>query len=414
MAALLLVAGLAMAAGASRSQEARVMTGAEVLAAEGFAALSGQRVGLIANHTARVGEERLLDVLLRAPSVEVVAVFAPEHGFEGEAAAGIAVADRTDGASRIAVHSLYGRTRQPTPAMLEGIDTLVFDIQDVGARPYTYVSTMGLAMQAAARAGVAFHVLDRPNPLGGMRVEGFMLDPSAASFVGLYPVPMTHGLTVGELARMMLVEGWLADLQTLDLRITPMASYSRQMLWPDTGLAWVAPSPNLPTFEAALAYPGTVLLEATRASEGRGTDAPFTLFGAPGVDGARLAARLAEAGLPGVSIAPTRFTPRSIPGVAPNPKHEGRTIEGVRLTVTDPAAFRPERTGIAVLHALWHEGGGAALVDRPGFLKNLGGTDRLFALLSEGAGPDAIAAAWQDEAAAFDRRRRAYLLPQYD
>ncbi len=266
-----------------------VATGADRLAASGFAALAGKRVGLITNQTGRVGDEHLADALSRAPNLKLAAIFAPEHGFRGQAEAGASVRSGRDAKTGVPIHSLYGATRKPTQAMLRGVDVLVFDIQDVGARFYTYISTMGLAMQAAAAARIPFVVLDRPNPLGGEYVSGFVLEPPCRSFVGQYPIPIVHGLTVGELARMIQGERWLDGLEALELSVVEMQGWRRSMRWPQTQREWVATSPNIPSFEAALVYPGIGIVGEAEVSEGRGTPTPFSLFAAPWLDAARTA-----------------------------------------------------------------------------------------------------------------------------
>ncbi len=390
-----------------------VKTGAQVLADDGFRLLAGRRVGLLVNHTARVGGAHLVDVLHAAPDVTLAALFGPEHGLRGTADAGEKVADGRDDRTGVPVYSLYGATRKPTPAMLRGLDVLVFDIQDVGARFYTFISTMGLAMQAAAEAGLPFVVLDRPNPLGGAYVSGFVLEPAFTSFVGQYPLPVAHGLTVGELARMIQGERLLPGLETLRLDVVPMQNWQRAMRWPDTGLPWIYTSPNIPDFETALVYPGACFFEATAASEGRGTLEPFKLLGAPWADGPTLADTLNARRLPGVRFEATRFTPRSIEGMVAQPKLEGEALRGVRYVVTDAHAFRPVETGIHVLHAFYRQALGAGRKDffaREDALARLAGTRRLGQMLQAGARPEAVIAAWQEEVQAFERRRAPYLL----
>ncbi len=238
----------------SLSQTA-VTTGAEAFAASRFAAVAGKRVGLVTNHTGRVRGEHLADVLSKAPNMKLTAIFAPEHGFRGTAEAGAKVRDGVDAKTGVAVFSLYGASRKPTSRMLRNVDVLVFDIQDIGVRFYTYISTMGLAMQAAAAARIPFVVLDRPNPLGGDYVSGFVLEPALRSFVGQYPIPIVHGMTVGELARMIQGEKWLDGLDGLQLSVVAMQGWQRSVRWPQTGLAWVATSPNIPTFEFCARLP---------------------------------------------------------------------------------------------------------------------------------------------------------------
>ncbi|WP_420457200.1 exo-beta-N-acetylmuramidase NamZ domain-containing protein [Rubrivirga sp.] len=393
---------------------AAVQTGAQRLVAERFRPLDGMRVGLVTNHTARVdtadgGSAHLIDRMHAAPNVIVGALFGPEHGIRGDAEAGAGVSGGVDATTGAPVYSLYGRSKKPTPRQLRGLDALVFDMQDVGARFYTYVSTMGYAMQAAADAGIPFVVLDRPNPIGD-RAEGWLMEPAHESFVGLYPIPVTHGLTVGELARMIVGEKMLPGLDGLDLRVVEMTGYRRGMPWEETGLAWVPPSPNVPDIETARVYPGTALFEGTTASEGRGTRVPFTTVGAPWVDADALAADLTAAGLAGVRFEPARFTPVDLPGQATNPKWEGEEIGGVRLVVTDPAAFRPVATGVAVVAAVTRQPGAPADVFKTDWLAKLAGTDRLGRMLRDGVAPAAIVATWDDETAAFALAAEPYRL----
>ena len=388
-----------------------VKTGAQVLVESGFAALAGKRVGLVVNHTARVGEAHLIDLVHDAPNVELAALFGPEHGLRGTEEDGVEVADGRDDRTGAPVYSLYGRTRKPTPEMLEDLDVLVFDIQDVGARFYTFISTMGLAMQAAAEADLPFVVLDRPNPLGGAYMAGFVLEPEHTSFVGQYPIPIAHGLTVGELARMIRGEGLLPGLETLQLDVVAMQGWQRAMLWPETGLPWINTSPNIPGFETALVYPGACFFEATAASEGRGTETPFTLLGAPWADGQALAAALNARGLPGVRFEAAAFTPRPIESMDTKPKLDGQALEGIRYTITDAAAFRPVEAGIHVFHAFYHQAPDVdGFLTRQPWLTRLSGTTRLGTMLAAEAEPEAIIAAWQDEVAAFREQSRAYLL----
>jgi len=390
-----------------------VASGAEVLAASGFSALAGKRVGLITNQTGRVGAEHLADLLARAPGARLAAIFAPEHGFRGTAEAGAKVGDAVDPRTGVPIHSLYGAVRQPTPAMLRRLDVLVFDIQDIGARFYTYISTMGLAMQAAAAARIPFLVLDRPNPLGGDYVSGFVLEPALRSFVGQYPIPIVHGLTVGELARMIKGERWLEGLEALDLTIVEMQGWRRAMRWPQTGRAWVATSPNIPTFEAALVYPGTGIVGEAEVSEGRGTPTPFSLVGAPWLDARRTVERMAALALPGVAFETAAFIPRSIPGVAAQPRFEGRRLAGVRLRVTDADRFEPLEAGMHLLVHIAAEArsrGVEPLFTNLAMLHAIAGTRRLYRMLTAGADGAAIVAAWQDEVARFRARRAPYLI----
>src|SRR5690606_25114023 len=271
---------------AGTEPEPAVRLGIDVLMAQGAGALEGMRVGLITNHTGRDAQGRsTIDLLHGHPRIELVALFSPEHGIRGTARPGERVSSGRDEETGLPIHSLYGETREPTAAMLEGLDALVFDIQDVGARYYTYVWTMTLAMQAAARHGLRFVVLDRPNPIGGELVQGTVLEPAHATFVGLYPVPMRHGLTAGELARLANEEFGIGA----DLEVVRMEGWRRSQWWDETGLPWTPPSPNMPDLESATHYPGTCLFEGTNLSVGRGTSAAFQQIGAPWLDHETLA-----------------------------------------------------------------------------------------------------------------------------
>ncbi len=389
-----------------------VRSGAAVLADRGFDILQGQRVGLIVNHTAVVDTTHIMDLIHQSPETEITALFGPEHGIRGTADAGEEVEHGRDVRTNAPIFSLYGATRKPSAEMLDSVDVLVFDIQDIGARFYTYISTMGLAMQAAAEQGIPFVVLDRPNPIGGEYVSGFMLDPEHESFVGQYEIPMAHGLTVGELAQMIKGENLMGGLGDLDLTVVEAEGWERNMLWPETNLPWLPPSPNIPDFETALVYPGAVLFEATSASEGRGTRSPFRQLGAPWADGQALADTLNDRGLEGVRFEPVSFTPESIDGMAANPKLLDTDVHGIQYAITDPEAFQPVEAGIHVLHAFYQQAqqeGIDDFLDRPASLARLSGTDRLYEMLTSGTGPGEIIASWQDEVEQFRQARDAYL-----
>jgi len=391
-----------------------VRPGAQVLAGNNFERLAGQRVGVIANHTARVDTAHLVDRLAAAPNVELGAIFAPEHGFRGTAGAGESIEGGQDMRTGTPVYSLYDDTRRPTPGELEGLDALVFDVQDVGARFYTYITTMGLAMQAAAEADLRFMVLDRPNPLGGSYTSGFVLEPAHRSFVGRYPIPAAYGLTIGELARYIQAEGLLTGIESLDLSVIPVEGWTREMQWPDTGLEWTPPSPNLPTWETALLYPGMCFFEGVRVNEGRGTDRPFLQVGAPwSPETARQVVDTLRAyDLSGVAVDTIAYTPRSMRG-APSPRFQGTRVYGFGLEVTNRDEVDPLAVGIHALHAMYQQAqarGDANFVSRPEHLTRLAGTDRLLQLLRAGVSPDSIVASWRDDVAAFRDQRSSALL----
>ncbi|MEX2586361.1 MAG: DUF1343 domain-containing protein [Balneolaceae bacterium] len=335
--------------------ESTVRIGAERLFSDYFHQIVGKRIGLVTNHSAIVEGRHLIDLLHEHPEVELTALFGPEHGIRGDADAGEEVEHNVDEKTGIPVFSLYGPTPRPTMEMLEEVDLLLFDIQDVGARFYTYTITMGRSMISAAEAGIPFLVLDRPNPLGGLQMEGPILEESYRSGIGAYPIPVTHGMTVGELARMIQGEEWHEGLDSLELHVVPLEGWTREMLWPETGLSWISPSPNIPTFETALIYPGSCLVEATTASEGRGTHSPFLMVGTPHTDSEQLANTLNRHKLPGVRFVPARFTPKSIPGMSTNPKHQGVGLHGVQIVVTDPHAVRPVELGVHLLSLMYRQ-----------------------------------------------------------
>lgn len=387
-------------------------TGAEVLARDGFTALRGRRIGLIANHTSTVANVHLADWLHRRTDLTLVALFGPEHGIRGDADAGARVVDGRDASTGLPVYSLYGANRAPTDAMLEGIDALVFDVQDVGSRFYTFISTMGLSMQAAARKGIPFYVLDRPNPLGGAYVGGFTLVPAQRSFVGQFEIPQAHGLTVGELAQVLKGQRLQPGLENLDLRVVRMENWQRTQRWPATGLAWVAPSPNIPTFEAALVYAGTCLVEGVAASEGRGTRRPFQRLGAPFANADRLAATLNARRLPGVRFTPARFTPVSIAGMSAEPKFKDVPVQGVDIEVTDAQAVQPVELGVHVVHAFLQQAPDKAAFfgTRAAFFDKLTGSPQTREMLLAGRTPEQIIAAYAAEVARFRTARAPYLL----
>jgi uncharacterized protein YbbC (DUF1343 family) len=372
-----------------------VLTGIDVLSRDGFRQLSGRKVGLITNHTGidRHGRSTI-DLFREAPNVELVALFSPEHGLTGRFDA--QVADSRHPGSGLLVYSLYGKTRQPTAKMLAEIDTLVFDIQDIGTRFYTYISTMGLAMEAAAKQQIGFVVLDRPNPIGAIHVEGPVLDSGRESFTAYHKLPVRHGMTVGELAQMFRSE---RDLD-LDLEVIRVEGWRRGQLFDATGLRWVNPSPNMRSLTEAILYPGIGLLETTNLSVGRGTDTPFEVLGAPWVDGKQLAEALNAAGLAGVRFQATGFTPNAS-------KYRGERCEGVTITISDRDRLRPVRVGLEIarqLRRLFADSWDAPAYDR------LLGSKAVHEAVLAGEAVDEIEAIYAQGLQEFLRRRSPFLL----
>jgi uncharacterized protein YbbC (DUF1343 family) len=397
-----LVTVLALTSCASPAQpdaQPHVRPGIEVLLDDPASPLIGRRVGLITNHTGmdRTGTSTI-DLLTDAPGIELVALFSPEHGIRGTEADGARIDHEVDQRTGLPIHSLYGENRKPTPEMLEGVEALAFDIQDVGARPYTYASTMALGMQAAAEKGIPFVVLDRPNPIGGTIVEGNILDPAFSSFVGMYPLAARHGMTVGELARMY------SDVHGIGVELTviPVEGWTRGQWFDQTGLPFRPPSPNLPRLEAIVHYPGTVFFEGTNLSEGRGTDFPFEQTGAPWLDAEAVVAEMNALELPGV-----RFEPVEI-AVRPDArKFPGETIPGVRLVATDRAVYRPVAAALLLIDTIRRLHPDE--FDWSGSINRLAGTDRLRTAIEAGTLRELLDE-WEQDAERFEEARQPYLL----
>ncbi|WP_044380466.1 exo-beta-N-acetylmuramidase NamZ family protein [Streptomyces cyaneogriseus] len=386
---------------AAPSRGGRLRTGFERLAADGYALLDGERVGVVTNPTGVTRDVRhIVDVMHADDRVDLVAVFGPEHGFRGTAQAGGSEGRHDDPATGLPVYDTYLKSGRPLADVFtaSGVDTVVFDIQDVGARFYTYIWTLYDCMEAALLAGKRFVVLDRPNPVTGRAALGPVLHKEFATFVGREPIAQAHGMTVAELARLFNGEFLTAPVPLETVR---MSGWRRSDFYDASQLPWVPPSPNMPTPDTALVYPGTCLFEGTNLSEGRGTTRPFELLGAEGIDG-RWAAAAAAEDLPGVRLREAYFTPAFS-------KFQGRTVGGVQLHVHDRAAFDPVRTGIALLVTAQRVWSGFAWRSDH-WIDKLTGSARVRTMIDAGAGTDAVVAAWQEELAAFRRTRAQYLL----
>ena len=373
----------------------RVMTGVDVLAAQKFALLSGKRVGLITNHTGRdAAGRRTIDLLAGAPGVKLRAIFSPEHGLSGKA--DWKVASGRDASTNLPVYSLYGETRRPKPEMLKGLDALVFDVQDAGARFYTYMSTMGYAMEAAAQKGIEFVVLDRPNPISASRVEGPVMDPDLRSFTGYFPLPVRHGMTIGELGRMFNAENRMGA----KLKVISMQGYRRDMWFDETGLAWVNPSPNLRSLDQATLYPGVALSEASNVSVGRGTDTPFEILGAPWVQAQELSDDLNGRNMAGVTFQPATFIPDASP-------FKGQSCFGVRIVVSDRRRLDSVLLGVEILSTLYRLYPNDFRIDKA---LSLIGSRAVLQAIKDGKEPQSIAAAWQPPLDEFRQLRATYLI----
>ena len=394
----------------AKRRAGRVASGLDALVEKRFAPLRGLSVGLICNPTSvDLRLRHAADLFHEARDVRLAALFGPEHGVRGDVQYMAAVGDERDRRTGVPVYSLYGSSSdslRPDGGKLRGLDALVFDIQDVGARYYTYQATMLFCMEAAAHVDIPFFVLDRPNPIGGLAVEGPALRPGFESFCGMHDVAVRHGLTVGELASLYREERGLA----LSLTVIPCRGWRREMDQRGTGLPWVFPSPNMPTPDTALVYPGMCLLEGTNLSEGRGTTRPFELFGAPWLDPGRLAETLADERLPGVRFRPASFVPAW-------DKHAGTRCHGVEVVVSDRETFRPFRTGMACIGAArgqdparfrWRTEPYEFIKDIPAF-DLLCGSAREREAIESGLGWRDLSAAWAREERAFAKRRARHL-----
>jgi uncharacterized protein YbbC (DUF1343 family) len=379
---------------------ATVLPGVEVFLSDVPPALRGKRVGLITNASAiDRSKTPVIDLIARHKDLKLVALLAPEHGIRGTAAAGEKISDETDAKTGVPIFSLYkSEDRGPAPEMLKDVDVLIYDLQEVGGRTWTYVSTMGLSMQAAAKKGIPFVVLDRPNPIGGEIVEGALLDPKFKSFVGMYRIPARHGMTVGELATFINA----TDGVGANLIVARAANWQRSQWLDDTGLPWTNPSPNLRSFAALQSYPGSVYFEGTNLTEGRGTDRPFEQIGAPWLNAAAVASVMNEKRLPGI-----RFEAVTLAVEPSAAKFKGQTIPGIRFAITDKHAYRPVRTSLVLIDEIRRQHprdfAWSKTIDR------LTGSDKV-RLAIEGGRLPALLDDWDREAAAFRESRKPFLL----
>jgi uncharacterized protein YbbC (DUF1343 family) len=393
--------------GMSSVMTASVRLGTDVLLSS--PRLRGKRVGIVCNHASvDRGFEHVVDRLAAADGVTLAAIFGPQHGFRSDVQDNMIETPHGDDATRrVPIYSLYSDTREPTADMLRGLDALVVDLQDIGARIYTYIYTMANCMRACGRLGVPVIVCDRPNPINGVDVEGAALVPGYESFVGQFPIPMRHGMTIGELARLFNGHFKLGA----DLEVVTMDGWRREMFADDTGLPWVMPSPNMPTLDTAIVYPGTVLFEGTLLSEGRGTTRPFELVGAPGIEAERFAQQLNALGLPGVFFRPAVFEPTF-------QKHARRACGGCQLHVTDRRAFKPVLTGAALIGAFHRAQAGTPIWRQPPYeyeheklpIDILAGSPSFREQIEAGTSATAMADGWRADERAFEKLRAEYLL----
>ncbi|MGM0887922.1 MAG: exo-beta-N-acetylmuramidase NamZ family protein [Bacillota bacterium] len=378
----------------------KVSPGIEVLLKEEKNVLSGKKVGLITNPTGIDSKlTSIVDLLHDDPDINLTALFGPEHGVRGDAQAGASVEYYIDEKTGLPVYSLYGKTKKPTPEMLKDVEVLVFDIQDVGTRYYTYIYTMAYAMEAAKENDIPFIVLDRPNPQGGESVDGPVLEPEFSSFVGLYPIPLKHGMTVGELATLFNKEFKIGA----DLKVIKMKGWKRDMDYDDTGLPFVLPSPNMPTVSTTFVYPATGLIEGTNVSEGRGTTKPFELIGAPYINSDELAGKLNALRLPGVKFRAASFTPTFS-------KHAGKLSHGVEVYITDREEFKAVPTGLHIIKTIQDLYPGDFEFLAANNFNLLIGNGWIMSRIKEGSTVNEILKEYQVRQDAFKKVRKNYLL----
>lgn len=388
-------------------KEKIVKTGLDVLLKNHLDKLFGKKIALVTNHSRidKYGESNISH-FLAIDSIQLTKIFSPEHGFIGNLPAGEHVDYNSVFYELPPVISLYGKTRKPTQEMLSNIDLIIYDIQDVGARFYTYISTLGLVMEAAGEANIPVIVLDRPNPIGG-RIDGPILDGNYKSFIGQYPIPVQYGMTIGELAKMIVGEKMIDPVP--ELTIIPMENYSRNYFYDETHLQWTNPSPNIPDLETAIIYPGFCLFEATNVSEGRGTYSPFKQIGAPWINADSLIYLLDEQNLPGVIFKPIQFTPKSIPTMSKYPKLENQICNGIKISITNRDIYKSIITGVTALWAI-NKLYPDSLIIRKDSLGRIWGSDNLLTQLLEGKTPSEIINSYQIELNNFIKIRKKYLI----
>lgn len=388
----------------------KIMLGSDILLSEKFDLILNKRLTLLVNHTSLLSDgTHLLDTLLKINQVKVLNVLSPEHGFEGNFSAGTKVTDTTNKDSSLHFFSLYGKTLKPTDEMLNGSDLILIDLQDVGSRFYTYISTMFYVLQAAAGMNIPLIVLDRPNPYSGNIVDGPVLKNSFQSFIGIAPLPIIHGMTIGEIADYFCGEVLPGKNLRPDIQIIKMQNWSRDLFYDDLDLKWIKPSPNISDFETILVYPSTCLLEGTNISEGRGTQKPFLQIGAPFINPEDLINELKKFDLSGIEILSTQFIPQDLHGVAESPKYEGKTCNGITISITDKLKFKAVKFGIQLISSLIKLYGDKINFREEHFDRLIGNSTVRESLMKQIPADD-IYNSFTDELENFKQIRKKYLL----
>src|SRR5574338_1197056 len=388
--------------------QSQVVNGADLLFSENQNLIEGKNIGVICNHTSLLSDgTHLVDKLLEKDNVNVKAIFTPEHGFKGTAEAGELIDNNKNLYKEVPIVSLYGKDRKPGKEILKDIDLLIFDIQDVGARFYTYISTLYYVLEAAGENRISIIVLDRPNPIGGKYVDGPVLENKFKSFVGIAPIPITHGLTVGELAKYFVGEKLVSGWKNVSLTVINCKNWKREIP-NEFNLKWHSPSPNINSLNTALIYPGTCLLEGTNISEGRGTHFPFIQFGAPFINSQQVIEKLNLLKVDDAEFQPVSFTPENIEAMATNPKFENTVCNGIKVNIIDSNKFESVKFGVKLLHILVRLYGDNLKFNNS--FDRLAGTDVLKKQLENKIEPDQIFASWQSDLSKFNKKRNKYLL----
>ncbi len=392
---------------ASTSYSQSVKLGADLLFSENIDLVKNKSVGVITNHTALLKDgTHLVDTLINRNDVKLAAIFGPEHGLKGNAPDGESIED--DSKLHIPIYSLYGKVNKPTKEMLNNIDVLLFDIQDIGARYYTYISTLFTCIEAAAENNIPIVVLDRPNPINGITVDGPLRDEEFKSFVAIAPIPIVHGMTIGELALLFNEERYIESPDKADLKIVKMKNWKREFFYDECGLSWVKPSPNMPKLETAILYPGMCLLEGVNISEGRGTFLPFEQIGAPFINGQLLADEIQKMELTSISVTPVEFNPVSIDTMSKYPKYLNEKCFGIRLKILDRHNFESLRFGIELLHVLKRLYPNDFKY-RKNWLDKLYGSEELKISIDNNSAPGKLFDSWTKDLDKFKEVRKRYL-----
>ncbi len=392
----------------SISINAQIINGADLLYSENLNLINGKKVGVICNHTSLLSSGgHLVDALLENKNLTVNAIFTPEHGFKGKTEAGQLIDYKNNLYKEVPILSLYGKDKKPSKETLKDVDVLIFDIQDVGARFYTYISTLYYILEAAGENGIPVIILDRPNPIGGNYVDGLVLDNNYKSFVGIAQIPIVHGMTIGELANYFVGEKLISSWKNISLKVIECKNWNREIPT-DLYLKWNSPSPNINSLETALIYPGTCLLEGTNISEGRGTKFPFLQFGAPFIKADEVIEKINLFKIEGVELHSVLFIPQKIDGMATNPKFENRTCYGIKIKISEPNKFESVKFGVKLLYVLVKLYGDKIKFNES--FDKLAGSDILRKQLLDKIEPDNIIVSWQKELTKFKKKRYKYLL----